>query len=117
FAAVGAICTTEMEAQQTQTPLVIMQIIPFLLAIAIVRMPSGGLAVTLSMIPFFAPSVMMMRMAVAQPPMIQIVMSILILVMPVGAGFWAVSRIFRVGILMTGKKMTIPEVLRWLRTA
>ena len=117
FAAVGAICTTEMEAQQTQTPLVLMQVIPMVMAIAIVRRPAGTLAITLSMIPVFAPSVMMMRMAVMPPPLAQILASISILAVTIVGSFWAVSKVFRVGILMTGKKMTIPEVFRWLRAS
>lgn len=117
FAAVGAICTTEMEAQQTQTPLVLMQIIPLVLAIAIVKTPGSTLAVTLSMIPFFAPSVMMIRMAVLPPPVVEILASIALLILSVLLALWAVSKIFRVGILMTGKKMTIQEVFRWMRSA
>lgn len=117
FAAVGAICTTEMEAQQTQTPILLLQMVPLLAAIAIVRQPDSGWSVGLSMFPFTAPSIMMMRMALKPPPMVEILASIGILILSVAAAFWAVSKIFRVGILMTGKKMTIPEVVRWLRAA
>lgn len=117
FAGVGAVCTTEMEAQQTQMPLVLMQIFPFVMAMAIVRQPDSTLAVVLSMIPFFAPSVMMMRQALAPPPAIQVAASISILVIAVLATFWAVSKVFRVGILMTGKKMTLWEMVRWIRAA
>jgi len=115
FAAVGAVCTSEMEAQQTQTPLVLMQLLPLLIAMAVVRRPDGGLAVALSMIPFFAPSVMMMRLALHPPGLGQVLLSLSLLAATVPVVFWAVSRIFRVGILMTGKKMTLPEMARWLR--
>ena len=106
-----------MEAQQTQQPLVLMQMLPLVFAIAIVRQPSGTLAVVLSMIPFFAPSVMMMRAALQPPPLLQVVASVALLIIAVAVVLWAVSKIFRVGILMTGKKMTVPEMLRWLRAA
>jgi ABC-2 type transport system permease protein len=105
-----------MEAQQTQTPLVLMQLLPLIIAMAIVRRPDGGLAVALSMIPFFSPSVMMMRLALHPPALGQVLLSITILAASVPVVFWVVSRIFRVGILMTGKKMTFPEMARWLRS-
>ncbi len=117
FAAVGAVCTTELEAQQTQTPLVLLVVVPLVVAIAIVRAPDSPMAVALSMIPFFSPSVMMMRLAVQAPPGWQVATSLLILVISILIITWAVSRVFRVAILMTGKRMTLPEILKWLRTA
>ena len=117
FSAVGAMCTSEMEAQQTQTPLVLMQIFPLIVAMAVVRHPDGGMAVTLSMIPFFSPSVMMMRLALKPPDLAQVLLSVGILAATLPVVFWIVSRIFRVGILMTGKKMTLPEVVRWVRSS
>jgi len=82
-----------------------------------VRQPDSTMAVALSMIPDFAPSVMMMRLSLQPPPMIQVGASILILITAVVIAFWAVSKIFRVGILMTGKRATLVEVFRWIRTA
>lgn len=117
FAAVGAMSTTEMEAQQIQTPLVMMQIIPMIIAIAVVRQPDGGMATALSLIPFFAPSIMMMRLAIQTPPFWQLAASIVIMLVSIVAAFWVVSKIFRIGILMTGKRMTVPEVMRWLRAS
>jgi ABC-2 type transport system permease protein len=60
---------------------------------------------------------MMMRLVLQPPPGLQILASILILAVSVLISFWAVAKIFRVGILMTGKRMTLPEILRWLRAA
>ncbi len=117
FSAVGAMCTSEMEAQQTQMPLVLMQILPLIVAMAVVRHPDGGMAVTLSMIPFFSPSVMMMRLALKPPALAQVLLSVGILAATLPIVFWIVSRIFRVGILMTGKRMTLPEVVRWVRSS
>ncbi len=117
FAGVGAICTTEMEAQQMQTPVVLLVVVPMVVAIAIVRQPDSAMAVTLSMIPFFSPSVMMMRMALHPPGGVQIFLSIAILCVTILASTWAVSKVFRVGILMTGKRMTLPEMVRWLRAS
>jgi len=106
-----------MEAQQTQMPLVLMQILPLIVAMAVVRHPDGRMAVTLSMIPFFSPSVMMMRLALKPPALAQVLLSVGILAATLPVVFWIVSRIFRVGILMTGKRMTIPEVVRWVRSS
>ena len=115
FSAVGAVCTTEMEAQQTQMPLVLMQAIPFVSAIAVVRQPDGSLSTWLSMIPFFAPNMMMMRMVLQMPPLWQFAASLGILAVSVAAAFWVVQKIFRIGILMTGKPPRIKEIIGWLR--
>ncbi|MGH9867153.1 MAG: ABC transporter permease [Candidatus Polarisedimenticolia bacterium] len=117
YSAVGAICTSELEAQQTQTPLLLMQLLPLVVTMAVVRRPDGALSVGLSMIPFFSPSVMMMRLALKPPPLPQVLLSVAILAVTIPIVFWMVSRIFRVGILMTGKKMTLPEMVRWLRAS
>jgi ABC-2 type transport system permease protein len=77
--------------------------------------PSGTLATVLSLIPFFSPILMYLRIAVQQPPLWQIGLSILIMIVTVIAMIWLVSKIYRVGILMYGKKPTIPEIVRWLR--
>jgi len=94
---------------------VLMQVFPLIIAMGIVRQPDSTMAVVLSMIPMFAPSVMMMRLALQPPPILQVGASIFLLITAVVIAFWAVSKIFRVGILMTGKRMTLVEVFRWIR--
>jgi ABC-2 type transport system permease protein len=117
YAAIGAICTTEQEAQQIQFPLIAMLVIPLLVMPLIIRNPDGIAATTLSLIPFFSPTLMFLRINVATPPLSHILLSIGLLVVSILAMIMLVARIFRVGILMYGKRPSLPEVLRWLRAA
>ena len=69
------------------------------------------------MFPFFAPITMMVRIVTETPPAWQILLSFAIGIATVVGLMWLASRIYRVGMLMYGKKATIPEVLRWIRQA
>ena len=82
---------------------------------AVMNNPNGGVAVFASLFPFTAPLMMFLRTAVAEPPVWQIGLSILILLLSTAGLAWLAGRIYRVGILMYGKKPTIPEILRWVR--
>jgi ABC-2 type transport system permease protein len=115
YAGVGAICTTEQDAQQAQFPIIAMLVLPMLLAAAIIKNPDGGLATILSLIPFFSPILMFMRINVATPPVGQILASILLLAVTIVLMIWLVAKIFRVGLLMYGKRPTLPEMARWMR--
>ena len=70
-----------------------------------------------SMVPFFSPIVMVVRIVSQTPPLWQIALSLLIGVVTVVALLWLAARIYRVGMLMYGKKASIPEVMRWVRQA
>jgi ABC-2 type transport system permease protein len=67
------------------------------------------------MFPFFAPITMLVRIVTETPPLWQILLSLGIGVVTATGLIWLASRIYRVGMLMYGKKATIPEVLRWVR--
>jgi ABC-2 type transport system permease protein len=82
---------------------------------AIMSNPSGGAAIALSMVPFFAPTLMMMRIAMATPPFVQILASIAVMVAAILIVIWFAAKIYRVGILMYGKRPSIAELGRWLR--
>lgn len=115
YAATGAMSTTDQDAQQMQWPISTLIAIPILLMTMIMRNPDGTLSTVLSLIPFFSPMLMMMRISLNMPPIWQIAASMAILVCSV-IGLAAISaRIFRVGILMYGKRPTLPEVMRWMR--
>jgi len=77
--------------------------------------PSGTLSIVLSMLPPCAPILMYLRISVLTPPAWQIALSLLLMVAGVGAMVWFASRIYRVGVLMYGKRPTLPEFMRWLR--
>jgi len=77
--------------------------------------PDSPAAIVASMIPLFAPMVMFMRITVLTPPFWQIALSIALLLVTNYIFFRAVGRVFRIGILMYGKRPTVPEILKWAR--
>jgi ABC-2 type transport system permease protein len=115
FAAVGAVCNSEQEAQNLQTPLVMCLVVPMLATLFFVGNPDSTVAVVVSLIPIFTPMVMFMRISVLTPPLWQILLSVVLLLATIWVFFKGVAKIFRVGILMYGKRPTIPEILRWAR--
>jgi ABC-2 type transport system permease protein len=115
FAAVGAVCNSEQEAQNLQTPVVMCLAIPMAATIFFVGNPDSTAATVISMIPLFTPMVMFMRISVLTPPFWQIALSIVLLLAANYVFFKAVGRIFRIGVLMYGKRPTVPEILRWAR--
>ncbi|MBD3161280.1 MAG: hypothetical protein GF346_03695 [Candidatus Eisenbacteria bacterium] len=115
YAAVGAMVSSEQEAQQTQWPVTILLIIPMILMQLVLRSPSSTESVVLSLVPFFAPILMVIRINIVSPPLWQILASLGLLVLSILFFTAVAARIFRVGILMVGKRPTLPELLRWIR--
>ena len=115
YAGIGAVCTTEQEAQQSQFPVIALLIAPLLLITMIIKNPDGIASTVLSLIPFFSPMLMFLRINVGAPPIGQILASIALLLVTIVIMIWVVARIFRVGLLMYGKKPSLPELLRWVR--
>jgi ABC-2 type transport system permease protein len=115
FAAVGAVCNSEQEAQNLQTPLIMCLVLPMVMTFFFVAHPDSPAAVVASMIPLFSPMVMFMRITVLTPPLWQIALSIGLLLVTVYFFFRAVARVFRIGVLIYGKRPTVPEILRWAR--
>ena len=115
YAVVGSMVTTTQEGGQLALPIVLMLVAGFYLSFSIIRSPNSSLAFWASMFPFFAPITMMVRIVTETPPMWQIVLSLGIGVATIVGLVWLASRIYRVGMLMYGKKATIPEVWRWIR--
>jgi len=115
FAAVGAACSNEQDAHQLQwlavTPLVFTMVIYGV----VLNDPTSTAAVVLSEIPFFAPVLMPLRISLQMPPAPQIILSLLLLLGAIWATIWASAKIYRIGILMYGKRPTLPELVRWLR--
>lgn len=117
FAAIGAVCNTDQEAQQMQTPIVLCLAFTILVPMIVIQRPDSGFATVVSLIPFFTPIVMFMRINVLMPPVWQIALSVAIMVVAVWATGHLAAKIFRTGILMYGKKPDAREILRWLRRA
>jgi ABC-2 type transport system permease protein len=115
FAAVAAMVNTEAEARQAQTPVVMLLVIPTVLMIGILNNPDGGMALTLSLVPFTSPIAMPVRWAAAPVPLPEVAGSIGILFLTVVAITWIAGRIYRVGILAYGKKPGLKELVRWVK--
>jgi len=115
YAALGAMVNTEQDAQQLQFPVIMLIIVSFIFAFYIIRQPTSGLTHIVSLIPFFSPITMFTRISVQTPPFSEILLSIAILIATIIFLIWLAGKIFRVGILMYGKRPTLPEVFRWLR--
>jgi ABC-2 type transport system permease protein len=117
YAAAGSTVTSEQEAQQLAFPLMMPLFIPIVFIMPILTDPLGSTARTLSMIPLFAPVVMPMRVVATDIPLWEIALSVGLLVLGMAAVVWLAAKIYRVGILSTGKKPSLRELVRWLRMA
>ena len=115
FAAVGAMVSNEEDAQQMQWPIVMPAVLSVMLFNFIVRDPSSTASIALSLIPFFTPILMLLRIALQTPPFWQIALSVVILALTTVGVMYFAAKIYRVGILMYGKRPSLVELLRWLR--
>jgi ABC-2 type transport system permease protein len=116
FAAVAAMSSSEAEARQAQTPVVMLLVLPSVLLIGILQQPDSTLALTLSIVPFSSPIAMPVRWAAAEVPPVEVAASVGALVVTLWLVTWIAARIYRVGILMYGKRPNIKELVRWVRT-
>ena len=114
-AALGAMNNSEQELQQMQLVLMLPLILCSLVLLKVVTDSDGLIATAFSFFPFCTPLIMYVRIAVHQPPAWQIALSIFDLVLAIVVVLWFASRIYRVGILMYGKKPNLPEIMRWLK--
>jgi ABC-2 type transport system permease protein len=117
YASIGAATNNVQEAQQFVGFLVVFQIAPMFFLLPVINDPDSTRSVVLSMIPLFTPLLMLLRIAVKMPPLWQILTAYALT-----AGFvfflvWVCARIYRVGILMYGKKPTFQELWKWIRYA
>ncbi len=115
YAVVGSMVTTTQEGGQLALPIVLLLVMGFYLSFNIIRSPNSSVAFWASMFPFFAPITMLVRIVTETPPFWQILLSLGIGIVTIVALMWLASRIYRVGMLMYGKKASIPEVLKWIR--
>lgn len=115
FAAVGSAVDQESDSQQLQMPIIMLIIIPLMFLFPVSDDPASTLSVVLSMVPFFAPILMPVRMAVLQIPFWQLGGTILLMILTFVVLIWMSARIYRTGILMYGKKASFRELWKWLR--
>jgi ABC-2 type transport system permease protein len=117
YAALSAPFNTEQEAQQFVMIPGMMLVLTSTTWFFAYNQPNGRLATVLSFFPFTAPLMMFMRISVQTPPLWQIATSVAILVATILLVAWFAGRVYRVGILMYGKKPTLPEIFRWAMQA
>jgi ABC-2 type transport system permease protein len=117
YAAIGSMVTTDQEAQQMQWPAMIPVILAVFLMNPVLQHPNAPLSFWLSMVPFFAPILMLVRVLIEPPPVWQLALCIGLMLATIYGLLSLASRIYRVGILMYGKRPTLAELRRWLRYA
>ena len=117
YALVGSMVTTTQEGGQLAMPIILILVVSFYLFLPVSRSPDSSFSFWVSMIPFSAPVAMLVRIVTQTPPFWQIALSLLIGFGTVLVITWVASRIYRVGMLMYGKRASIPEALRWARQA
>ncbi len=115
YAAVGAMCNSDEEAQQAQLPVMMLLVVPVVFLVGVIQSPNSALSTALSLFPLFSPVLMFARAAAHAAPWWQIALSIALMTATVPLIAWVAGRIYRVGILMTGKRPTLPELWRWMR--
>tara|TARA_R110002124_G_scaffold272525_3_gene441707 strand:- start:370 stop:906 length:537 start_codon:yes stop_codon:yes gene_type:complete len=113
FGAVGAAVDNDADTQQFMMPITMPIIFSFIFAQFVIRDPDGSMAFWTSMIPFTSPVVMMVRIPFGVPAW-EIVLSMALLIVGFVTTIWIASKIYRVGILMYGKKVTYKELAKWL---
>jgi ABC-2 type transport system permease protein len=115
FAVVGASCNTETEAQQAQQPVMMLLVASLIVSFSALSDPSGGLAVGASLVPLSAPIIMPVRVATSDVPFSQIAMSLGIMLVTSVLVVWGAGRVYRIGILMYGKRPSLKELFRWAK--
>jgi ABC-2 type transport system permease protein len=115
FAAVGSAVEQESDAQQFVLPIAAPIIVPMLMIGHVIESPDSALSFWLSIVPFFSPILMTVRIAATNVPLWQTILALALLGGAFLGSIWISSRIYRVGILMYGKKPGFVDIIRWLR--
>ncbi|MGH8015384.1 MAG: ABC transporter permease [Candidatus Zixiibacteriota bacterium] len=125
FALVGSLVNSDKEAQNYIFPVTMLLVLPFIIGISIIQEPNSDMARTMSFVPLFTPTLMMMRIIFIAPSAThyslfsgilgEAVLAFILLVLMTILIIWVSARIFRVGILMYGKRPTLAEIVKWVR--
>jgi ABC-2 type transport system permease protein len=117
YAAVGSSVNSESEARQAASPLMIMIVSTAVFIQPVLLNPTGTTAKVLSLVPVSSPIIMPIRMAVTGVPAMELAASLGLLALGCIAALWLASRIYRVGLLMYGKRPTMKEMAKWVTYA
>jgi ABC-2 type transport system permease protein len=115
YASVGAACSSQEDAQQLQWPIMLLLMVPIFLLGAVISDPGRPLYVWLSWVPFFSPVLMMLRHGMGHVGWLEMLGALILMALTCLVTTWMAGRVFRVGLLMTGKRPTVGELWRWIR--
>ena len=115
FAALAVTCNSVEELSQALMPAILPFILAFLGTFYAVMNPSSAATRAMSLFPPFTPLVMLARINVLEPPLWEILLSIFLLVLTIGLAVWITSKVFSFALLMYGKRMTFPEMIRMIK--
>jgi ABC-2 type transport system permease protein len=117
FAAVGAMVSSEQEAQQAQMPVVLMLVMSIIFLQPVLLEPDGSLAIALSLTPISSPIMMPLRMSTIDVPAWEVGISILTLIAGCYLAVYFAAKVYRTGLLMHGKRVSFREVFKWIKWA
>src|SRR5919201_5161988 len=115
FGAVGSMVTNQEDVQQAVMPVMMLLVASIIFMQPILLNPSSTLAKTMSWLPFSAPLIMPLRMALIAIPWYEIVGALLSVLLGCWLAIWISARIYRVGLLMYGKRPNVRELAKWIR--
>jgi ABC-2 type transport system permease protein len=115
FASVGSAVDSESDTQQLMLPIMVPIILPMLFLGRVAQDPNSTFSIITSMIPFFAPMLMPVRVAMTDVPAWEYITAVILMTGTFVGLIWLSSRIYRVGILMYGKKASFKEMAKWIR--
>jgi len=117
YAAVGSACNTVQETQQVSAPLTILIVVGLMLMFRLLDEPSGTMGRIMSLVPPFAPFVTPVRNSLSPLSAGDLALSVLAMIIGVLGMVWVAGRIYRVGVLMYGKRASFAEMFRWIRAS
>jgi ABC-2 type transport system permease protein len=117
FAAVGAMVGSQEEAQQAAQPVIMLLVFSIIFVQPVMTNPTGRLAEVMSWLPFSAPIIMPMRMTATQVSGWEISAVLFGLLLACVAAIWVSARIYRIGLLMYGKRPSLKELVKWVRAS
>jgi len=117
YAAVGSMVNSDQEAQQAQTPVMLLLMSGWIFVNPVIINPNSTLAVVLSWLPWASPVIMPIRMGLTSVSPASVAGSLLLALLGSIGAVWLAGRIYRVGMLMYGKKPSFAELAKWIRYA
>jgi ABC-2 type transport system permease protein len=115
YGLIGSMVTNVQEGGQFALPATMLLVIGYLFSFGVIRDPNSEMSFWVSIVPFLAPITMPVRIMAEMPPLWQILLAMALNAAAIAGLVWLASRVYRVGMLMYGKRATIPEVWKWIR--